>query len=535
MFDETEEQQSKNQSLEDYKAIVVRRRWLLILPLFGLWAVVWAVSWFLPAYYKSETLILVEQQKVPEQYVVPNVASDLQDRLQSMTQQITSRTRLVRIIEQFNLYPEQRRRLSSDELVDLMRKDIEIDLVQSPGRKDDLSAFRVSYTCRDPHIAQQVTNELTSFFIEENLEARREQSETTTGFLQNQLEEARQSLSGQEEKVRDFKSQHLGELPTQMQSNVQILQGLQERLRGETEALNQARQQKTYLGSLLTQYRSLHAALQKGDSSAETPPAIDEEISRLKQQLAEVASKYTEKHPDYKKLKEELARAEAMKQQIASEVKTKPAPQSSDDLDASELSDSKDMAAMLQIQSQLKANDLEVANRQQQVKNIEAQMEDYQRRINEAPVREQQLADLTRDYDQSRVNYESLLAKKNQSELATNLEKRQQGEQFRILDPASLPQKPYKPDRLLLSCMGLGLGLAVSLGATAFAELTDDRIYRERDLDGLVTAPVMTEIPPLPTRSEENSAKRSLRLQWACGIAVLLATGAAVMFTYYHG
>jgi polysaccharide chain length determinant protein (PEP-CTERM system associated) len=535
MFDELEEQPSNRQNLENYWGIVVRRRWLLILPLFALWALVWAASWFLPAYYKSETLILVEQQKVPEQYVVPNVASDLQDRLQSMTQQITSRTRLARIIEQFNLYPDQRRRLSSEELVDAMRKDIEIELVQAPGRKDDLSAFRVSYTCRDPRVAQEVTNELTSFFIEENLEARREQSETTTGFLENQLEEARQSLSGQEEKVRDFKGQHLGELPTQMQSNVQILQGLQARLQGETEALNQARQQKTYLGSLLTQYRSIHAALQKGDGSAETPPAIDEEIARLKQQLAEVASRYTEKHPDYRKLKEQLAKAEAMKQQIASEVKSKPAQQNNGDLDASELGDSKDMAAMLQIQSQLKANDLEISNRQQQIKNIEAQMEDYQRRINEAPVREQQLADLTRDYDQSRVNYESLLAKKNQSELATNLEKRQQGEQFRILDPASLPQKPYKPDRLLLSCIGLAVGIVVSVGATAAAEVKDDRVYSETDLEGLVTAPVITEIPPLPTPPEESAAKRSLLLQWLGGIAVLLATGAAFVFTYYHG
>ena len=534
MNEDFEQQSTKPRSLEQHWHMVRRRRWWIILPIFAVWAVVWGISWFLPAYYKSETLILVEQQKIPEQYVVPNVAGDLQDRLQSMTQQIMSRTRLLRIIDQFNLYASSRPRLTPEQIVDKMRKDIEIQLVQAPGRKDDLSAFRVSYSSRDPRVAQRVTNELTSLFIEDNLQARRQQSQSTTGFLDSQMQEAREKLSDQEERVRDFKSHYLGELPTQMQSNVQILTGLQARLQGAMESLSQSRQQKTYLESLLAQYRSVQQSLNRGNSKGEMPPALDEEIARLKSQLAEVASRYTEKHPDYRKLSEQLQKAERMRDQIATEVKSTP-PSDVDEKALTTYSDLKEMSAMLQIQSQVKANELEIANRQQQVKVIEAQIDDYQKRINEAPVREQQLADLTRDYDQSRANYESLLAKRNQSELATNLEERQQGEQFRILDPASLPQKPYKPDRLLLSLVGLVLGAALAGVITGALELTDDRIHCEEDLRGVVEAPILSEIPSLPTSSEESWARRRLWIECAAGTVMMMTMAIGLFATYYYG
>jgi len=534
MTEDFDQSSSHSRSLEQYWGIVSRRRWWIVLPMFVVWAAVWGISWFLPASYRSETLILIEQQKVPEQYVVSNVANDLQDRLQSMTQQIMSRTRLLRIIEQFDLYAGSRSRMTEEQIVDRMRKDIEIQLVQAPGRKDDLSAFRVSYSSRDPRVAQQVTNELTSLFIEDNLQSRRQQSQSTTGFLDSQMQEARQKLSGQEERVRDFKTHYLGELPTQMQSNVQILTGLQARLQGATESLSQSRQQKTYFESLLAQYRAVHDSLSRGGDQGQLPPALDEEIARLKAQLAEVASRYTEKHPDYKKLKEQLQTAERMRDKIASEVKTAPLA-GTDDKTPATYRDLKDMSAMLQIESQLKANEVEIANRQQQVKSLEAQIDDYQKRINEAPVREQQLADLTRDYDQSRANYESLLAKRNQSELATNLEERQQGEQFRILDPASLPQKPYKPDRLLLSAIGLLLGCALAAVITGGLELSDDRIQGESDLEGVVTAPILSEIPALRTAAEETWARRRFWIECFAGSLMLMATAAGLLATYYYG
>ena len=174
---------------------------------------------------------------------MPNVSADLQDRLQNMTQQILSRSRLLKTIEDFNLYPQLRARVSDDELVERMRKDIQVELVQATNRSGELSAFKVAYMSKDSVLAQKVTSRLTSLFIEENLKARQEQSTQTTQFLASQLEEAGRGLAEQEAKVREFKSQYLGQLPEQVQSNVQILAGLQAQLQQETDQLGRAKQQ----------------------------------------------------------------------------------------------------------------------------------------------------------------------------------------------------------------------------------------------------------------------------------------------------
>ena len=374
-----------------------------------------------------ETLILVEQQKVPEQYVVSNVAADLQERLQSMTQQIVSRTRLLHIVDQLNLYPKQRGHLSTDELVEMMRKDIQIELVQSPSKRE-LTAFKIAYLAANPTVAQQVTNQLSSLFIEENLTL--QQAENTTDFLDSQLNDARQGLSAQEQRVKDFKIQHLGELPTQVESNVQILSGLQMRVQQETEALAHAKQQSVYLESLLSQYRSTRSEIGAGNpTSSQTPPALDRNWPVSRAQLADLSAHYTDRHPDVRKLKEQIAKAEKIKQQMQADLASPPSEQNA----ASAYGDTQSLSPMVELQSQLKVNKLEIENRQRSIQQIQSQIEQYQARLNTAPLREQQLTDLTRDYDQSRKNYEGLLAKRDQSEMATNLEKRQQGQQFRHL------------------------------------------------------------------------------------------------------
>src|SRR3989442_232375 len=417
---------------EDYWAILCRRRWWLLLGVFVTWAIASITAWILAAEYRSETLILVEQQKVPEHYVISNVTTDLQDRLQSMTQQILSRTRLQRIIEGFHLYAGEGNRLSPDELVERLRKDIKIELVKAPGRRDELTAFKIYYSSADPRIAQQVTSQLTSLFIEENLQARQQQSESTTGFLESQLEEARKDLARQEQRVREFKTRYLGQLPGQLQSNVQILAGLQARLQSEIDARNRVKQQQIYYESLLAQYRSLQAELQHARGTGTdlgSLPALDHELERLRTQLADLTARYTGHHPEVKQLKEQIAKTEKLKQRIEAEVegaRSKPGPDRSASARPRDLVELRTMSPIMEIESQLKASQLEMENRQRVIEELDASIGAYQSRLNQTPLREQQFADVSRDYDQSRVNYESLLAKKNQSELATNLEKRQQ-------------------------------------------------------------------------------------------------------------
>ncbi len=504
-----------------------RRRWWLALPAFGIWMTVWVVAWFLPAIYRSETVILVEQQKVPEQYVVSNVSADLQDRLQNMTQQILSRTRLLKIMEDFNLYPRLHARVTGDEMVERMRKDIQVDLVQAANRSGNLSAFKVAYLSNNPVLAQKVTSQLTSLFIEENLRTRQEQSAQTTEFLASQLEDAGRRLAEQEAKVKEFKTQYLGQLPEQAQFNVQILSGLQTQLQQETDLLGRAKQQSVYFDTLRTQWRTQEVSVGSGNvTGGVTPLSLDQELSRMRTQLADLSSHYTNRHPDVRKLKEQIAETEKLKQQAEARIAATPVSATTDEaLRASSPTE-------MEVESQIKANKVEIENHQRSIQDLQRKIGEYRGRLNMTPVREQQMAALTRDYEQSRKNYEQLLAKRDQSGMATELEKQQQGEQFRVLDPPNLPQKPYSPNRLKLNLIGLVAGLMVGMAVLAGAEVVDDRIHSKEELAAIVSAPVLSEIPPLTTALENVQHVRAEWLQRSTlsVMAVLIAAGFATTY-----
>jgi len=494
-------------------------------------------AWVIAPKYRSETVIIVEQQRIPEQYVVPNVASDLQQRLQSMTQQILSRTRLLGIIDALHLYGKSQKQSDPDLLVQAMRKDIKIDLVQAPGRPWELSAFKISYSAGTPSLAQRVTQELSSLFIEENLRNRQQLSEDTTEFLENQLTEARKSLAAQEVRLRDFKTQYLGELPEQLQTNIQILSGLQSRLQAATEALDHANQQKLYLESLLNQYKTLrsHLAVRR-DNSTLNPMSLDDELERLRAELADLSSRDTPKHPDVVRVKQQIADAENLKEQMEAEAK---AGKKDEELGVAgrpkSLSDLQAISPMLQVDGQIKSNQLEIANRQQEMRRLEMQIEAYQARLNLTPVREQQLSAITRDHEQSRTNYESLLNKKMQSQMATNLEKRQQGEQFRIIDPPNFPQQPYFPNRVKFCFLGLMAGLALAVGLTAVIETTDNRVRSEEDLLSITPVPILITIPGLQGGGQQHTTPWYRRWQSAATLLLIATTPATILITSHRG
>jgi succinoglycan biosynthesis transport protein ExoP len=410
-----------------------------------------------------------------------------------------------------------------------MRKNIQIELVRSPEH-DQLTAFNIYFSADNPYVAQQVTTELTNILISENLEVRQQQSEDTTSFLQSQLDEARKNLAQQEARVRAFKDLHLGELPGQLQSNLQILSGMQSELQTEQDALGRAKQQNAYLESLIGQYRTLARNPRAATTAGVTGglPAVDQELARLKSQLADLSSRYTDRHPDVRKVKDQIAKTETMKTQLEADLVKKNADPTSE----KSAETSKDMAPMMEVQSQLKANEIEVANRQRAISELQGRIGDYQSRLNRTPVREQELTDLTRDYEQSRTYYESLLAKRNQSELATNLEKRQQSERFRIVDPPSLPTKPYSPNRFRLSLIGLAAGLASGVGAMVGAEAMDDRIYSEKAFRKMIPVDLAVEVPQLISPEEDGHNQRQARLGWiaATVMLVVVMVGVAVSF-----
>jgi succinoglycan biosynthesis transport protein ExoP len=533
-------------SWQEYWAIAVRRRWWILLSVFLAWSTVWGLSWLFPSTYQSEAMILLEQQKVPDQYVAPNVSDTLQDRVQSISQQILSRTRLQATIDRFHLY-SRNDSLSflhkSRDPVELMRNDITIELVRAPGHPGEFTAFKMRYAAESPKVAQQVNNELTSLFVQENVEAQQQLSEDTTSFLESQLADARTKMEEQEAKVAAFKAKHIGELPTQLESNVQILAGIQAQLQSTEQALDAARQQKLYMESLLQQYQSrtsqggseIGGVL--GDPTGTTSDALDKEILTLHLRLQDLQTRYTESHPDVVALKVKIAEAEKLKTSGGDEAvgNSKNGNAANPAVPANEKPQRNSSPSMMQLQSQLKANQLEIENYQQRERDLESQASSYRARLNMTPETEQELTDISRGYEESKSNYNSLLQKQMQSQLATNLEQRQKGEQFRILDPPSLPNKPSAPNHFKVSLVGLALGIALGLGIAAIIEFTDVRVRKEKDLVGIVPVSVLVGIPHLSTPSEIRSRVLRWRTELGAATAIVILIVLGNLYAFVKG
>jgi polysaccharide chain length determinant protein (PEP-CTERM system associated) len=516
---------------------IVRRRHMIFLVLLLLgWAAVWGSSWLLPARYKSTTLILVEEPAMPKNYVEPNVNDNLQDRLQSITQQILSRTRLLLIIDKLHLYQGERQPSTPDGRVEKMRKDIgDIELVKDP-QTQGITAFRINYSAPDPHIAQQVTSELTNLFIDENLKVQQQESENTTQFIESQLETARASLADQDARVRAFQAAHEGELPTEEATNLQILSGLQAQLQNEQDALATARQQSVFHQSLIEQYRALngtHRTTAPGSPSG--LEAIDQQLDKLQSRLQELKTRYTDQYPEVQQVKAEIADTEKTREQMIASLKKPPdGKEQSASGQAQAIEDPAQNAPLLQLQGQFKADQLEISNRQAAIENLKSRINLYQARLSGEPAVGQQLADLTRGYEQSQQNYNELLKKENDSQMATSMEQMQQGERFMMIDPPSLPLRPDFPNRLKMCEAGLGAGVALGLLVVVLLEFRDDRLYSEREIEKLISVPVICEIPEIPDPSDTRRKKLRMALGWAMAALVVSAILSGSAFSYLH-
>jgi polysaccharide biosynthesis transport protein len=530
---EMEEQESQQFDLARILGIVRRRHLYFLVPLFVAWLLVWGSCWFLPARYKSSTLILVEAPMMPKNYVEPNVTDDLQDRLQSITQQILSRTRLLLIIDKLHLYSNPHEKLSPDEKVAMMRKDTDIELVRDP-QNQAITAFNVSFSASNPHVAQEVTGELTNLFIDENSRVREQESENTTQFISDQLASARANLADQDAKVRAFESAHEGELPSQQASNLQILSGLQQQLQAEQDALNSAKQHQVYTQTLLDQYRSVQVPVKSDGGAPSGLAEIDQQLDTLKAKLADLSTQYTDRYPEVKQVKEEIAKTEKEREEAIASLKSKTGSTTEGSEDAQVSENPAQSAALLQLQSQLKADQLEISNREQAISSLRSRINDYQTRLSAEPAVEQQLTDLNRGYEQSQANYNDLLKKENDSQIATSMEQMQEGERFTMIDPPSLPLKPDFPNRLKMCGAGLGIGTALGALLVAGLEFFDDRLHSEKQIQTLLPITVIAEVPEIVTPSDMRRDKMRLAVGWAAAAFVFLTILGGSAFSFLH-
>lgn len=528
----TEQMEDSNPSgWQNYVKIAIRRRWWLIISAVIFWAGALAVSVILPPKFKSETLVLIEPGDVPAQYVTSNIGLDLQQRLQSLTEQTLSRPRLAQVIAEFHLYGNMPGQIAGENQVETMRRDIAAEVTKANG-KGEISAFSIAYSGSTPEQAQKVTTRLASLFIRDSLDRQQRASENTTSFLEGQLQDAQKELQNEENILRDARSRNLGELPEQRTANVQILSGVQDRLRSSTESLHQAEKQRLYLGSLL----GLSATAKAGSAGDEQPSSsgpLDEQIEKMKSDLASLSARYMPRHPDIVHLKEQIATAERLKSELERDGQSGKGTSAPGNRDMS--ASQRSISPIGELQSQYKANEMEISSRKQEVKDLEKQLAQYQARLNLAPAKEQEITEATRNYEQARAHYESLLAKKQQSEMATDLSKTQTTAQFRTLDPPSLPQKPYWPNRLKFSGVGLMVGMLIGFLVIALKETVDARIYSEDDLSRWVSVPVIATVPPLLTNAERQTQTRRSGVEIAIASLVLLLVPALTIVAYLKG
>ncbi len=519
-----EAENAEKLDIERYLDIARRRHIHFLIPLLLGWLIVWGSSWLISPLYKSSTLILVEEPTMPRNYVTPNVDDDLQARLQSMQQQILSRTRLLMIVDSLHLYNDGRRAMSDDDKVAQMRKEINIDL-QRDAQNAGITAFRIDYSARDPRVAQQVTGQLAELFINENQQTLLQQSGDTTKFLEGELQKAAADLAEMDQKKKAFEASHLGALPSQEASNLQILTGLQAQLQNEQDALNNATQQRALHQTLIEQLRTNPVPTPR---TAEQDPngveAIDTQLAKLRDQLTDLQSRYTDSYPDVIKTKAQIAETLKLRAQAVAAEKAKGTSASANET-----------MTMSQLQGQLESDQVEIQNRQTAIASLQARIGEYEARINAEPASEQQLADLTLGYNQSKAHYDDLLKRKQDSQMATSMEQNLQGERFKPLDAPSLPVKPDYPNRLKFCLAGLVAGLTLGTISVVSFEFADDRMHSEADIKDLLPVPVICEIPQVIHPVDELKARRKTVLGWAmtATVVVIILAGSAV--SVIHG
>jgi polysaccharide chain length determinant protein (PEP-CTERM system associated) len=492
-------------SFENYLKIGLRRKWYIIIPLILSVIISFGVYKYLPKEYRASTLILVRAQQVPERYVQATLTEPVTERLNTISQEILSRTRLERIIKEFNLYSDLLNKSRMEEIVEMMRRKIDIKVQEESG-------FSISFEGRDPGTVMTVTNKLASMFIEENLKSRESRVEGTAQFINRELKTVESTLRKKEDMLRRYKEKNMGQLPEQLEANLRIIAQLQEQLKTTNDALRAKEDRMVVLQNQIEQ--AMDQRSQRGQTWAtlsatgiEDPLAA--QLNALKKELEDAEDKYTGYHPDVANLKKKIA-ALTLKLKKQEEEKARRlggvggmvagsnpvAPSPEPDPTTEEL--------IAQHKEQFSETQSEVRGLKEEIVNLKEEIALYQKRIQETPKKEQEMVNLNRDYNLMMGQFQSLLNKKYDAQLAENLERKQQSEQFMVLDPARLPEKPSKPNRNGLLAMGALMGLGIGLGLTWFRESMDRSFYEVSDVETYLKLPVVATL--LNLNEEEKKA-----------------------------
>jgi protein tyrosine kinase modulator len=486
--------ENRELSMDDYLAMLRRRLKVILIPVLLAPLAGFLISFAFSPNYTSQSLILVEEQKVPEGYVKPVVTEDISQRIATMQQQVLTRNRLQPVIDRLGLAKGR----NVDEVVDYIRANTSLEQVETdltpptagsvpkkrrPGQASTVPGFYVNFKASSPKEAQDICSALTSMLLEENLKLREAVAQGTTDFLSRQLEQAKRDLDDQDSKLAAFKKQYMGQLPGDEENNLKILMGLNSQLDANTQSLNRAEQDKAYTESLLAQ----QLAAWKSTQSATNPQTLEQRLASLQSQLITLQARYTDDHPDVVKTKADIAEVKRKLDEMNSAAAQ--STQASDKASASEPPE------IRQLRLQVHQYDQVIAQAGRNQQRLQEQIRAYQGRVALSPAVEEQYKLLTRDYDTAQKFYNDLLAKKSESAMQTDMERGQQGEQMRLLNPANLPDSPSFPNRWLFTGGGLGAGLALGLSLALWMELRDKSIRTEQDVLAAMELPMLVSLP----------------------------------------
>ena len=524
---------------EDFLWMVWTRKWFLIIPALLIGAGTFAWSYTLPDRYSSSTTILIVPQRVPEAYVRSTVTATVTERLQAISQQILSRTRLERIVEEFNLYADERKTMIMEDVIELMRtRDIKVANAQT--RRQDTGYFTVGFEASQARTAMVVAERLASMFVQENLQDREVLADSTNQFLQAQLEDARRRLLEHEAKLEAFRQRNAGQLPTQVQSNLQMMQMTQTQIQANVDAANRERDRLTTLDAAIATtvassdqpLSGAPAAPVSTDTAPDTLPqgSIAQQLTAAKASLRNLERRLKPTHPDFVRLQRIIADLEVKAAEEAQQIAAKTG---ADPTRAGTGEPAPGMSKLTALRLEAEQLRSSLEKRKAEDERMKRLLVSYSGRLEMAPRLESELTELMRDYDTIQEQYRTLLKKSEESKIAVNLERRQIGEQFKIIDGARLPQRPFAPDRLRLNLMGFAGGVGVGLLLIGLLEYRDTSLKTDDDIVASLALPVLAVIPAMVTTLDR---RRLRRRRWfvasATSLVVLLAVAAAVAWRF---
>jgi polysaccharide chain length determinant protein (PEP-CTERM system associated) len=537
--------------IEDYIDILRRYRSWIVGPTFAGLVIAVVVAFLWPDTFISTAVMRITPQQISERLVPSNISTQMAERLLAMQQQIESRTQLQELIlrPSLNLYPKERQRKPMEDVIEQMRRAIRINILETgtpQAQQKFASAFEVSFSYSDRYKAQAVVRELVSKFTEETNNQLRQQANTTTLFLNDQLKAAKQNIDRLESDIAKFKTENAGRLPDQLQSNLQAVNTLELQQQSLNESINRDAQDKmmleTQLQNLAHEANFVGANLQE-EASRETVKngriiQLNNMILDLETQLSGLRQTYKEDHPEIRSVEAKLGVLKKQRDTLEKEESSAAAkagapakvtnPQVAQSLENLKLQEAN-------VKAQIQARNMEMEGRAKRLKELQAEIGAYRARIETMPVNEQKYASLVRDYNIAKADYDEKAKKMEISETSSNLEERKAGENLETLDPASLPEQPSEPNRLMIAGAGVGLGMFLGVFMAGAKEMKDTSLKNLKDVRAYTNLPVLSSIPLLENALLVRRKRRLFWLGWSTAIIIGTIAMSSSMYYYYFG